>query len=550
MKKTEETPSSFASLGLSDKVLAVLDNLKITVPTPIQVKAIPAALEGNDLIGIAQTGTGKTFAFGLPMLVQLSKLKGKGLILLPTRELALQVEENLRLVGGSFGLRTACLIGGEPIGKQITRLKQKPHIIVATPGRLIDIVKQKLLVLGDVKVLVLDEADMMLDMGFLPQVEEILKTVPKMRQTMLFSATMPQAIAKLAAQYMQLPVTIEVAPAGTTVEKINQEMVVLRKEDKLPEVEKILKKFLGTVLIFTRTRRGAEGLTQKLSRSGHQAVEIHSNRSLEQRKRALASFKDGKARIMVATDIAARGIDVKGIELVINYDLPDDSGDYVHRIGRTGRAGKTGHAISFATPEQYKDVKAIERLIQKEIALVEIAQFNAPIAKAFGGGNRRGGGRSSFGSRGSMNSMTPFRTAPSRTTTPAPVNSGNARKETYNSDFKVKPMTGSSEAASVKPFSKYQGNDNSSRPAAKPFKKTEQPKTYRVSAGDLDMQDIGGSFGGGLQKRYRSYAEKLKDLAGGNKSDNNSHGENRDQHSQSRPKFGGSRTGANKFVKK
>lgn len=548
MKKTEETPSSFASLGLSDKVLAVLDNLKITQPTPIQVKAIPAALEGNDLIGIAQTGTGKTFAFGLPMLVQLSKLKGRGLILLPTRELALQVEDNLRLVGGSFGLRTACLIGGEPLGKQIARLKQKPHVIVATPGRLIDIVKQKLLVLGDVKVLVLDEADMMLDMGFLPQVEEILKTVPKMRQTMLFSATMPQAIAKLAAQYMQLPVTIEVAPAGSTAEKINQEMIVLRKEDKLPEVEKILKKFAGTVLIFTRTRRGAEGLTQKLNRMGHQAVEIHSNRSLEQRKKALASFKDGKARIMVATDIAARGIDVKGIELVINYDLPDDSGDYVHRIGRTGRAGKAGHAISFATPEQYKDVKAIERLIQKEIALVEIAQFNAPIAKAFGGGNRRGGGRSSFGSRGSMNSMTPFRSAPARPSAPA-VKSNESRKETYNADYKVAPMTGSSEVASVKPFSKYQGKPNS-RPAQKPFKKPEQPKTYRVSAGDLDLQDIGGTFGGGLQKRYRSYAEKLKDLASGNKSEKNSRSGNRDQQSQGRPKFGGNRMGGSRFGKK
>lgn len=482
MKNTETTVigGGFASLGLSDKILAVLDKLKITEPTPIQRQAIPAALEGNDLIGIAQTGTGKTFAFGLPMLVQLSKNKGKGLILLPTRELALQVEENLRMIGRSFGLRTACLIGGEALGKQIARLRQNPHVIVATPGRINDIIKQRLLSLKEVTVFILDEADMMLDMGFLPQVEEILKTVPKQRQTMLFSATMPQAIAKLASNYMQLPLTVEVAPAGTTAEKVEQEMMVLNKEDKFTEIEKILKKYNGTVLIFTRTRRGAEGLTQKLNRAGQKAVEIHSNRSLEQRKKALAAFKGGTARIMVATDIAARGIDVKGIELVVNYDLPDDSGDYVHRIGRTGRAGKAGLAISFATPDQFKDVKAIERLIQKEIALTKLVEFHQSVGKSFGTGKRTGS-KSNFASRGSMNAMTPHRSAP------------------------AKPAAPSRPALPAR-----QTSDD--RRGNKPFQRNakEKPKTYQVTASDLDMQDIGGAFGGGLQ-RYKPYAEKLKE---------------------------------------
>jgi ATP-dependent RNA helicase RhlE len=519
MKNTEISASenAFAGLGLSAKIVEVLTKLKITEPTPIQTKAIPAALEGNDLIGIAQTGTGKTFAFGLPMLVQLSRNKGKGLVLLPTRELALQVEENLRLVGSQFGLRTAILIGGEPISKQTGRLRQLPHIVVATPGRLIDALKQKLLSLSDVKVLVLDEADMMLDMGFLPQVEQIVKNIPKTRQTMLFSATMPAAIARLTAQYMQLPITIEVAPAGTTAEMVDQEMFVVRKEDKLAEIEKILKKYAGQVLIFTRTRRGAEGLTRKLNNLRFEAGEIHSDRSLEQRKRALASFKSGKIRVLVATDIAARGIDVKGIELVINYDLPDDSSDYVHRIGRTGRAGLTGHAISLATPEQYKDVKSIEALIKMEIKLTQdVAEFIIPanMAKAFGGGNRRGGGRSNFASRGSMNSMTPLRAPVSRT-----ANASRPRPtlQRQNNDTELRaamPRTSSSEVAYVKPFTSVPGRSAvGHRPASNNYK-SDQPKTYRVSAGDLDMQDIGGSFGGGLQPRYHSYAEKLKAEAG------------------------------------
>lgn len=402
--KTEqkEKPMGFDNLGISPSILAALQNLGITNPTPIQHKAIPIAIVGGDLIGIAQTGTGKTFAFGVPMIEQLGKTNGKGLVLLPTRELALQVEENLRLLGEKMGLRTAALIGGEAISKQVAQIRRNPHIVVATPGRLNDALKRGIIRLSQVKVLVLDEADMMLDMGFLPQVEEILSQVPKDRQTMLFSATMPTAIARLAATHMKLPVSIEVAPAGSTAEKVEQEMYVMRKDDKFMHLEKILKDHDGSVLIFARTRFGAKHLTQQLGQIKISVAEIHSNRSFEQRKAALAGFKSGKYRVLVATDIAARGIDVKGIELVINYDLPDASEDYVHRIGRTGRAGKPGKAISFAVPSQYKDIKSIERLIKKEIALTKFAELNVPISR-----NSKDNPRRRFGSYGVASKFRP-----------------------------------------------------------------------------------------------------------------------------------------------
>jgi len=371
MKTIEQNDVKFSDLGISAKILDVLKKLNLEVPTPIQRKSIPVALEGKDLIGIAQTGTGKTFAFGIPMIERIAITKGKGLILLPTRELALQVDENLRKIGGPLGLRTAVLIGGEPIGKQIHLLRNNPHIIVATPGRLIDHLKRRIVRLNEVKVLVLDEADMMFDMGFAPQIEEIITQIPKDRQTVLFSATMPHAIAKLTEKHMALPISIEVAPQGTTAENVDQEMFIVRKDDKLNQLEKILKEHRGSILVFSRTKHGAKALNLSIQSMGHKAAEIHSNRSFGQRREALAGFKAKKYRILIATDIAARGIDVSGIELVLNFDLPDNSEDYVHRIGRTGRAGNQGKAISFATPDQGRDIKNIERLINKNLALTK-----------------------------------------------------------------------------------------------------------------------------------------------------------------------------------
>ncbi|MEK7578644.1 MAG: DEAD/DEAH box helicase [Patescibacteria group bacterium] len=360
--------SDFYNLGIAPNILEIIHKLNYKVPTPIQEKSIPLAIEGKDMIGIAQTGTGKTLAFSVPMIQ--AALGGKrGLVVLPTRELALQVNEVFYKIGSLLGVRTAVLIGGEPIGRQIEALRKNPKIVIGTPGRIIDHLEQKTITLASVAVLVLDEADRMLDMGFAPQLKRILQVLPRDRQTMLFSATMPQDIVNIAQEYMKLPVRVEIAPSGTPAAKITQELFFVEKPDKLRLLTKILAEYRGSILIFSRTKYGVKRITKNIRTLGHSIAEIHSNRSLNQRKEALDGFRNGKYRILVATDIAARGIDVKGIELVLNYDLPQHPEDYVHRIGRTGRIGNVGHAISFATPDQKNDVRGIERLIKATLPL-------------------------------------------------------------------------------------------------------------------------------------------------------------------------------------
>ena len=376
--------SSFYGLGIAPKIIEILDRMKFKVPTPIQAKAIPIAIDAKDIVGIAQTGTGKTLAFGIPMIQRLVSLQARGLILVPTRELAIQVEETIYKLGKLLSMRTAVLIGGASIYNQIQELRRNPRIIIATPGRLIDHLRQGNLRLDDVAILVLDEADLMLDMGFAPQIDKILQHLPHERQTMLFSATIPERIVKIAASYMKLPVSIEIAKSGTPAEKVRQEVFIIKKEEKPKLLAKILDQYRGAVLVFTRTKIGATRVTIGLRSLGYNTTTIHSRRSLTQRREALEGFKTGKYRILVATDIAARGIDVKGIELVINYDLPEDSEKYVHRIGRTGRAGHEGNAISFATPDQHGDIKEIERLmrsilpITKHTELSNARGFEAP----------------------------------------------------------------------------------------------------------------------------------------------------------------------------
>lgn len=406
------TPApTFFGLGIAPKLLDILQAAKYTTPTPIQHQAIPIGVEGKDVIGIAQTGTGKTLAFAIPMLQRLAAVKGKGLVLLPTRELALQVDETLQKIGRPLGLRTAVLIGGASMGRQIDAIQRKPHIIVATPGRLNDHIDQKTISLKETTILVLDEADRMLDMGFAPQINRILATVPKERQTLLFSATMPAEITRIVNQYMKLPVRIEVVPPGTTADRVEQEMFFVHKADKSRLLEKILTQYKGAVLVFSRTKFGARKLARQVKLMGHASADIHSDRSLAQRRDALEGFKSGKYRVLIATDIAARGIDVSGIELVINYDLPDQSDDYVHRIGRTARAGRTGKAISFAMPDQKPDVKAIERLVRMQIPVVALPADLPPSRamphiedsprQSYGGGRgqRREGGRGGFGDK-------------------------------------------------------------------------------------------------------------------------------------------------------
>ena len=417
---------TFNGLGIAPKILDILAKLNFTTPTPIQYRAIPEGVAGKDVVGVAQTGTGKTLAFGIPLLQRLAGSEGRGLILVPTRELALQVDETLAKIARPLGLRTVVFIGGASMGMQISALRRDPHVVIATPGRLLDHLAQKTIKLDKVEVLVLDEADRMLDMGFWPQVKKIISAAPTNRQTMLFSATLSKEIMQLATQHMKIPLRIEVAPSGTTVERVSQEFFIVRKEDKARLLEKILGDYKGSTLVFSRTKHGAKKVMRAILAMGHKAAEIHGNRSLSQRKEALEGFKTGRYRVLVATDIASRGIDVKGIELVLNYDLPMDSADYVHRIGRTARAGAEGHAISFAEPHQKRDIRDIEHLIRKTVPISTLPAL--PPARASdqsyvnddrprrfsrpqgGGFTRRGG--SGYGSRprGSSPSRGPRRT--------------------------------------------------------------------------------------------------------------------------------------------
>lgn len=367
-------PHVFDGLGINPRIIQALEILNFKSPTPIQHKAIPAAIEGKDIIGIAQTGTGKTLAFGIPMVQRLASMPNKqGLIILPTRELALQVQETLQKVFRGFGLKTAVLIGGTGMGLQIKNLRQNPNIIIATPGRLNDHLASKNLHLQNVAILVLDEADHMFDMGFAPQIKKILSLLPKDRQTLLFSATMPHEILKVATTYMQLPLRFEIAPQGTAAEKVEHELFFVQKEQRMPLLKKILSEKPGNTLLFSRTKHGARKICKQLIADNISATEIHSNRSLAQRTTALSGFKSGKYRVLVATDIASRGIDVKGLSMVVNYDLPESASDYVHRIGRTGRAGLAGKAISFAMPDQRNKIKEIERLIRYTIPVSPVS---------------------------------------------------------------------------------------------------------------------------------------------------------------------------------
>lgn len=372
-----ETEMTFGGLGIAPKLLEVLNRLGYRVPTPIQHKAIPVTIEGKDIIGIAQTGTGKTLAFGVPMVQRILQAgKGKGLIILPTRELALQVNEAIQKIGRVFGIKTAVLIGGAPMRNQIQTIRNNPHIVIGTPGRINDHIKQRTLSLHDTTILVLDEADRMFDMGFAPQIAKILQVMPKERQTMLFSATIPDGIVKIASYHMKLPVRVEIARSGTAAENVEHELFVVKKDQKAPLLRKLLLEYRGSVLIFLRIKFGAKKICNYLRDIGISAAEIHSNRSLGQRKEALEGFKLGRYRVLVATDIASRGIDVKGIELVINYDLPENPEDYVHRIGRTGRAGMKGKAISFVLPDQGSKVREIERLTRLYLPISKLPDIS------------------------------------------------------------------------------------------------------------------------------------------------------------------------------
>ncbi len=400
-----ETAAGFYHLGIAPDILKVLDRLKLVKPTPIQAQAIPAGLEGRDIVGIAQTGTGKTLAYGIPVLQRLVSEGGQALVLVPTRELAVQVSDALGPLLRAFKKRGLVLIGGVKIHTQFAGIRHNPDVIIATPGRMNDHIYRGSIDLSRVHVLILDEADRMLDMGFEPQVTSVLRCLTGKKQTMLFSATMPPGILKLASGHMELPIHIEIAPSGTAAKEVSQELFVVKEEVKKDVLRMLLKQYRGTVLVFARTKRKASRVTRDIRAMGEKVAEIHSDRSMGQRTQAMEGFKRGRYRVLVATDIAARGIDVSRIELVVNYDLPDDAENYVHRIGRTGRAGKEGRAVTLATPAQSRDIDKIERLMRKSLPRSRHPKFSAVRIEQSGHARGRGfQGRPSKRKRGKTGS--------------------------------------------------------------------------------------------------------------------------------------------------
>jgi len=366
---------NFKSLGLVSPILKTLDKQGLHNPTPIQEKSIPLILEGKDVIGLAQTGTGKTAAFILPLLSKLYGIQQTGkfrkvkiLVLSPTRELAQQIGEFVKPFASATNLKTCIIVGGIPIFKQYKDLRKGSDIIIGTPGRLEDHLSQKSIDLSNVNCTILDEADQMLDIGFLPAVKRILGNTPKKRQTLLFSATMPPEIKKLVRDFMVKAVEVAVSIVAKPVEKINQKILMLNNVQKIDALKEIAQIRAGArLLVFTKTKHGAEKVVKILSKEGFSVASIHGNKSQNQRQKSLMNFKTGSCPILVATDIAARGIDVPGVEAVINYDLPEVPESYVHRIGRTARAGMIGDAISFCTELEIKKLRVIETLIKTKI---------------------------------------------------------------------------------------------------------------------------------------------------------------------------------------
>lgn len=359
---------SFNKLNLIQPIHRALQDAGFSTPTDIQSKAIPHILEGNDVLGCAQTGTGKTAAFAIPILQRMQSrsevAKPSVLVLTPTRELALQVNDNFSSFGKYLPAKTLAIFGGVSQVNQVAALKRGTDILIATPGRLLDLMHQGIISLAAINTLVLDEADRMLDMGFINDIKKILAKVPRERQTLLFSATMPPSIRKFAATILRNPVAVTVNPEVSTAETVHQSVFFVPREEKLGLLTELLSdKDIDRSLVFTRTKHGANRLVKRLTRTGIPAAAIHGDKSQNARQRALADFKLSKIRVLVATDVAARGIDIDELALVVNFELPNVPETYVHRIGRTGRAGKEGVAVSFCGPDERDDLKNIQKLI-------------------------------------------------------------------------------------------------------------------------------------------------------------------------------------------
>lgn len=370
----------FSELGLSKALLDTLDQLHLTKPTPIQTQAIPAVMEGRDVIGLAQTGTGKTAAFSLPILHRLAPgkpaapKKARVLILSPTRELSAQIAKTIKDLGRKLNLRSAVVVGGVSIRPQIKTLASGVDVLIATPGRLMDLIEQRAVSLNEIEVVVLDEADQMLDIGFMPAIKRILAMTPAKRQTLLFSATMPKEIRQLSDRHLTDPIEISVIPAKKTADRVEHSVMHMQPGAKMGALASLIRDRKGErVIVFTRTKRGADKAAKRLEADGISAAAIHGNKSQGQRERALAGFRAGTVPVLIATDIAARGIDVPGVSLVVNYELPNVPEVYVHRIGRTARAGAEGTAVTFCAPDERSLLRDIEKMLK-----VAIPVENAP----------------------------------------------------------------------------------------------------------------------------------------------------------------------------
>jgi len=403
--------NEFEMMGLPDILVKRLNKLGLTDPTPIQSHAIPHGLNRRDVMGLAQTGTGKTLAFGLPLVTQMleygvkpAKYAVRGLVLAPTRELANQICEHLRDLVEGTPLKVGFVVGGQSINAQMQRLERGTDLLVATPGRLIDLMDRRALTLDDCAFLVLDEADQMLDLGFIHALRKIAGMLPSERQTMLFSATMPKQMNEIANSYLKNPMRVEVSPPGKVADKITQELHYIAKAEKTA----LLKELLDThrderALVFGRTKHGCEKLMKTLDKAGFSTISIHGNKSQGQRDRALAAFKAGTIKVLVATDVAARGLDIPDVKHVYNYDLPNVPDAYVHRIGRTARAGKDGKAVAFCAPEEMGELKAIQKVMKLSIPVASGRPWEAidePSKPKGRGGPRRGGpGRGGSGGK-------------------------------------------------------------------------------------------------------------------------------------------------------
>ncbi len=409
----------FESMDLLAPLQRVLAEQRYEIPTPIQAQTIPAALAGQDILGCAQTGTGKTAAFALPTLdylgrEQMPAKRGRPLVLVlaPTRELAIQIDKSFRIYGKYLSVRQALVYGGVSQVKQVAALRKGAHILIATPGRLVDLMDQQHVDLRDIEILILDEADRMLDMGFMPQLRKIIARLPRERQSLFFSATMPPRIRELSKQLLYNPASVNVTPKRPSVELIEQQIVMVDKSNKLSTLRNLLKQAsVERAIVFTRTKRGANVLAKKLDIAGFRTAAIHGNKSQGARQKALEAFRKSHVNVLVATDVASRGIDIDGITHVINYDMPMEPESYVHRIGRTGRAGADGMAVSLCTSEDRAMLRSIERLIRKQLPVVNTSRAddrhsgdrqNASTAGTTG--SRRRSRRSYRGTRGNRSS--------------------------------------------------------------------------------------------------------------------------------------------------